>query len=252
MNDRDALIAGILAEPEADLPRLVYADWLDEHAEPKEPERAEFIRLQIETQNIQYVGRHLDDRYADPAWRVRELQLFNSPIAKSWFPEIEFSHLRCRWRDQDEDLVPELIVRRGFIQYVYGFDWWAFNRECDRCHGSGYVEFVDRIASDYECSKCNGTGELSGNLPGLLKSQPVQHFVCKDKHPEQPSFGGHSYWVSSANDTHADFPQSCVVPARIFERLKNKESDGLARYSLRTKANLDLSSAILELARAES
>ena len=32
MNDREALLAGILAHPEADLPRLVYADWLDEQS----------------------------------------------------------------------------------------------------------------------------------------------------------------------------------------------------------------------------
>jgi uncharacterized protein (TIGR02996 family) len=40
-----ALLAAIIAEPEDDTPRLVYADWLDEHARP---ERAEFIRVQCE------------------------------------------------------------------------------------------------------------------------------------------------------------------------------------------------------------
>jgi uncharacterized protein (TIGR02996 family) len=40
-----ALLAAILASPDDDLPRLVYADWLDEHGDPA---RAEFIRTQIE------------------------------------------------------------------------------------------------------------------------------------------------------------------------------------------------------------
>jgi uncharacterized protein (TIGR02996 family) len=40
---RAALLQTILDEPEADAPRLVYADWLDEHGES---ERATFIRLQ--------------------------------------------------------------------------------------------------------------------------------------------------------------------------------------------------------------
>ena len=44
MNEGEALLAAILASPDDDTPRLVYADWLDEH---DEPERAEFIRLQI-------------------------------------------------------------------------------------------------------------------------------------------------------------------------------------------------------------
>jgi len=41
--DWNALLAGIVAHADADLPRLVAADWLDEHGDP---ERAAFIRLQ--------------------------------------------------------------------------------------------------------------------------------------------------------------------------------------------------------------
>ena len=44
MPDRESFIAAIAAEPDDDLPRLVFADWLDENGEP---ERAEFIRVQI-------------------------------------------------------------------------------------------------------------------------------------------------------------------------------------------------------------
>jgi uncharacterized protein (TIGR02996 family) len=43
MSDGDALLAAILAHPDEDTPRLVYADWLDENGQP---DRAEFIRLQ--------------------------------------------------------------------------------------------------------------------------------------------------------------------------------------------------------------
>lgn len=42
MTDLDALLAGIAAYPEDDTPRLVVADWYDEH---DMPERAAFIRL---------------------------------------------------------------------------------------------------------------------------------------------------------------------------------------------------------------
>jgi uncharacterized protein (TIGR02996 family) len=44
MTDRDALLSAIEATPLDDAPRLILADWLDEHGEP---ERAEFIRLQV-------------------------------------------------------------------------------------------------------------------------------------------------------------------------------------------------------------
>jgi uncharacterized protein (TIGR02996 family) len=45
MSDADSLLAAIVADPEDDLPRLAYADWLDENGDP---DRAEFIRVQIE------------------------------------------------------------------------------------------------------------------------------------------------------------------------------------------------------------
>jgi uncharacterized protein (TIGR02996 family) len=45
MTDHDALVAAICNEPDEDTPRLALADWLDEN---DEPERASFIRAQIE------------------------------------------------------------------------------------------------------------------------------------------------------------------------------------------------------------
>jgi uncharacterized protein (TIGR02996 family) len=44
MSSRTSFIAAIAAAPDDDLPRLVFADWLDEHGDPA---RAEFIRLQV-------------------------------------------------------------------------------------------------------------------------------------------------------------------------------------------------------------
>lgn len=45
MTQHDALLAAVCAAPDDDLPRLVYADWCDENGDP---DRAEFIRTQIE------------------------------------------------------------------------------------------------------------------------------------------------------------------------------------------------------------
>jgi uncharacterized protein (TIGR02996 family) len=43
MTDHDAFLRAVLEEPAEDLPRLIYADWLEEQSDP----RAEFIRDQI-------------------------------------------------------------------------------------------------------------------------------------------------------------------------------------------------------------
>src|ERR1700682_1902421 len=45
MVDSEAFLATILEHPDADAPRLVFADWLEEQGETN---RAEFIRVQIE------------------------------------------------------------------------------------------------------------------------------------------------------------------------------------------------------------
>jgi uncharacterized protein (TIGR02996 family) len=70
MTDADALLAAAVAAPEDDLPRLVFADWLDEHGDP---DRAEFIRLQIA------LARGQADEPAVAAARARELLAEHKP-----------------------------------------------------------------------------------------------------------------------------------------------------------------------------
>lgn len=45
MTDRDALLCAVCEEPDRDLPRNIFADWCEDNGEP---ERAEFVRVQIE------------------------------------------------------------------------------------------------------------------------------------------------------------------------------------------------------------
>jgi uncharacterized protein (TIGR02996 family) len=45
MTEREGLLRAICEAPDDDAPRLVYADWLDEHGDPLQ---AQFIRVQIE------------------------------------------------------------------------------------------------------------------------------------------------------------------------------------------------------------
>ncbi len=64
--DWELLLKAVAASPDDDLPRLVAADWLDEHGEG---ERAEFVRVQIE--------RAKADR-TELKWR--EQALWNNPL----------------------------------------------------------------------------------------------------------------------------------------------------------------------------
>jgi uncharacterized protein (TIGR02996 family) len=52
MTDERALFAAICEHPEEDTPRLMYADWLEEHGDEDTLAQAEFIRTQIERYHL--------------------------------------------------------------------------------------------------------------------------------------------------------------------------------------------------------
>lgn len=72
MSDRAAFVSAIAASPDDDLPRLVFADWLDENGDPA---RAEFIRLQITAHRESEQFPPIIDQQT--LTRIRELFLAN-------------------------------------------------------------------------------------------------------------------------------------------------------------------------------
>lgn len=89
MTDREGLYAAVLADPDADAPRLVFADWLEEHAQCEaDTARARFIRMEIHAENlpvgeperieIESEAARLFNRYGE-TW---SLQL---PTWKEWY-----------------------------------------------------------------------------------------------------------------------------------------------------------------------
>ena len=69
--DDQALFQAILADPEDDLPRLIYADWCEENGEA---DRAEFIRVQIELARLpELAPRAGEGRAAELRRREQEL-----------------------------------------------------------------------------------------------------------------------------------------------------------------------------------
>jgi uncharacterized protein (TIGR02996 family) len=108
MNEAEALLQAIAENPDEDTPRLVYADWLDEHGQP---ERAEFIRVQIEIASQ-------DDDKTDEAKRLghRENALLEAH--------------RKEWTAHLEPFNGDVQFARGFPEFVHahigvktGFDF---------------------------------------------------------------------------------------------------------------------------------
>src|SRR5262245_45314630 len=94
MAEDEGFLKAILASPEDDTLRLVYADWLEEHDDP----RGEFIRVQSELARL---PEH-EERRAELAAREQSLlQQYAAEWAKPFAP---FAH---SW-----------VFRRGFVEAV--------------------------------------------------------------------------------------------------------------------------------------
>lgn len=101
MSDELALLAAILANPDEDTPRLIFADWLDEDATGSNAARAEFIRVQCE------LTRSPERHPYSPDYRARLarfMQLFNAH-EKEWLAVVGVPR-------------PRAIFRRGFVEEI--------------------------------------------------------------------------------------------------------------------------------------
>jgi uncharacterized protein (TIGR02996 family) len=80
----DDFLRAIIESPDDDAPRLVFADWLDEHGET---ERAEFIRVQIELATLPKSGRRTRLEEREKELLARHEEEWVKPIRKrvvSW------------------------------------------------------------------------------------------------------------------------------------------------------------------------
>jgi uncharacterized protein (TIGR02996 family) len=93
--DEQAFLDAVIAAPDDDAPRLIYADWLDEH---NQSERAEFIRLQCELARM--------ERF-DPCRLPLEKR--EQEILKKY---------GARWAEPLAPITRDYEFRRGFIDAV--------------------------------------------------------------------------------------------------------------------------------------
>src|SRR5688572_30620965 len=90
--EEESFLRTIRGEPHDDAPRLVFADWLEEHGQP---ERAEYIRLQCALANLP------PEDPQRPALTKREKQLWQKHAG--------------RWRSPLPSRIRRYQFQRGFI-----------------------------------------------------------------------------------------------------------------------------------------
>ncbi len=126
MPDHDAFLRAIAADLDDDTPRLVYADWLEEHGDAAQADRATFIRLQVEAARLPE-GDARRQQLEDQARRlvVRHLEDWLGPLrtlATNWvfergFPE-RLTVLHEVFLEHADELLAAGPVRSVFFRRV--------------------------------------------------------------------------------------------------------------------------------------
>jgi|SRR5579883_623014 len=130
MSDGDALLSAILAQPDADVPRLMFADWLDEHGGELEHDRAEFIRVQVALARIapvEWVPWNM--RLVELRAREKTLLLSRGP---AWLAPLQAEREPLHGGDTHGQF------RRGFVEVVWMPAAW-FVQRADRLFASAPV-----------------------------------------------------------------------------------------------------------------
>ena len=143
MSDQDALLAAIIANPDDDTPRLMYADWLDEHLPDKVPSpaagpsaRAEYIRVQCRLAGLPF------DEPDYPELLEREQTL------AAWL----------RAHTPEEEARPDLPE---------DFDWYGeFDSGTGKRYARGFPEEFEY--SDYQDEPEENITRITEELPGVF------------------------------------------------------------------------------------
>jgi len=166
MSSHEDFLAAVLEHPDDDAPRLIYADWLEEHGES---ERAEFIRLQVDAARLP----EGDPRACDLDSKAEGIL---AEFETAWLGE--WSQRLVRWTFRrgflDEiTILPEVFLRGGEEL----FRAWPVRR----------FRFVDRDAD--EASLLEARAITGSPLCGRIRSLDAPSYV------ESPWL--HFLWIPS-------------------------------------------------------
>src|SRR5262245_13301502 len=118
----DAFLAAIRDNPTADAPRLVYADWLEDHGQA---ERAEFIRVQCRLAGLP----EWDARRPELSFRERALL---DRHARAWMAELP----------QLENVTWGRF-ERGFVAVARVANWSALFTHADAIHAAAPIDAIE-------------------------------------------------------------------------------------------------------------
>lgn len=239
MTDADALLAAVLDRPGDDTPRLVYADWLDDHGDP---DRAEFIRVGVQIANATEHCYH--DLTRPPDCPVCHMHERAADLARGVVVNVAGDHDQLAWERWAElpgfsclnlmgNRAADGIEARPRLRDRPGGNYFRFRRglvdelrvasldvllggECGRCGGTGMSEREYHGVTDDDggCAACTGTGRTPGIARGVFARHPVVTLAVADLRPWHVSMGGWHWWERAATINHVD--RRSVPPPDVF------------------------------------
>jgi len=209
MTDQAAFLRAIVEYPHDLLPRLVFADWLDENVTETNgfAERAEFIRLQCEIESK-----------PDADAEGREGVLFRANAAR-WWPGLPNVTVNPDWFAGPNGMrtdEPSFLVRNGLVEETRcRLMWWVGGRcPCGVRHAAMGRYGIPRY--DPNCTTCHGTGHVPANGPAVVTKHPVTRVVVTAGVRVDEAFGGpHPGWFAIRTDIRdLEFPKIHSHPTR--------------------------------------
>ena len=270
----DAALADIIANPDSDTPRLMYADWLEEHGDP---DRAAFIRVQCEIARLESVKV---DRFNDETdWSEC------TGIAASWCPNC--GDCCCRNREQSmsdddcslhnpsslhcclDDINDELERLREREQELFNWDWLPdFNQQLREWYYSNYPRdyqqdrpFSYLVRRGFVEEARMSLADWQQHGPEIVKRQPVARVVLTDKRPVDIAPTNHGWaWLWMFDPEEGYDPH--LLPSELLDALESErrsDEKGMsgkityswAIYDTEADAINSLSAALLRLAKGE-
>jgi uncharacterized protein (TIGR02996 family) len=259
------LLRAVLAEPEDDAPRLIYADWLDEEGEG---DRAEFIRVQcaLARRNPRYCRQSTCNQAGHgPCSYCRDTDDLRSREQELWGSWPHADDVRSQihptlpvgwaWTILPEwmggALVPPCaVVRRGFVARVRCRleDW--IGEGCKVCLGNGYtyphiIGVGGKPGPREDCPHCDATGRIDAHGPAIVAAHPVERVEVTDREPIR--IAGLWYWYQNESSFSPHH-----LPQTVCRSMSPPPAGVLipyAQYPTRDAALDALSAALLSLAR---
>ncbi len=190
MDDRRALMAAIIAEPDEDTPRLALADWLQEHGDKHDQARAEFIRLQVQAATLP-AGKPRDkleaaaeklERKHRKAW-VAPMVALGSDFTPDDYVGFERGLLSYQWVHTDKFLLKDWQTPRAEALAAVGVQGLLFHSATKRVSALAASPGVRWVAEILYPGADDDALAIFGRAPNLahLSALDLQEVGVTDK-----------------------------------------------------------------------